>query len=211
MGLLTAYLHGADWDSITMGIKPFKRVLIPLIFKLASLVLMFGMLVTFNVSGDEGSGHFQLQGDVIPIGKDGIHDPSDDAVSVLQPPYEAMKGFPRDARGVVNWVETLDQGLINPRTGLTGNEKMHSVDFDVIFKNTASMPYVRFPHLPHTKWLTCKNCHPGIFLPQRGGNFVTMAAIIEGEYCGVCHGKVAFPPLECNRCHSVARESAGLR
>jgi len=92
-----------------------------------------------------------------------------------------------------------------------GEEKMHSVDFDVIFKNTASMPYVRFPHLPHTQWLTCKNCHPAIFLPQRGGNFVTMAAIIEGEYCGVCHGKVAFPPLECNRCHSVSRESVGLR
>lgn len=160
---------------------------------------------------EEGGGHFQLQGDVVPIAKDGIHDGVNDAVKTLQAPSEAMKDFPRDARGIINWVETLDKGLIQPRTGLTGSEKMHSVDFDVIFKNTASMPYVRFPHLPHTKWLTCKNCHPGIFLPQRGGNFVTMAAIIEGEYCGVCHGKVAFPPLECNRCHSVTRESAGLR
>lgn len=164
-----------------------------------------------NVGAAEFGGHFQLNGDVVPIGKDGIHDPKDAAVNTLQPPYVAMKGFPRDKHGIINWVETLDEGLIAPRTGLTGTEKMHSVDFDVIFKNTASMPYVRFPHLPHTKWLTCKNCHPGIFIPQRGGNFVTMAAIIEGEFCGVCHGKVAFPPYECERCHSVARENVGLR
>lgn len=174
-------------------------------------VTLVTVLMQADSSAEEAKGHFQLQGDVVPIAKDGIHDPQNAAVKTLQPPYEAMKGFPRDGRGIVNWVETLDKGLIQPRTGITGNEKMHSVDFDVIFKNTASMPYVRFPHLPHTKWLTCKNCHPGIFLPQRGGNFVTMAAIIEGEYCGVCHGKVAFPPTECNRCHSVSRESVGLR
>lgn len=196
---------------IDMGIKTINRICSALPNKPVCLLLVFGLLLTLEVNGEEGGGHFQLQGDIVPIKKDGIHDPDNDAANVLQPPYEAMKGFPRDGRGVVNWVEALDQGLINPRTGVTGNEKMHSVDFDVIFKNTASMPYVRFPHLPHTKWLTCKNCHPAIFLPQRGGNFVTMAAIIEGEYCGVCHGKVAFPPLECNRCHSVARESVGLR
>ena len=40
-----------------------------------------------------------------PLAKDGIHDPENDAVSVLQPPYEAMKGFPRDARGIINWVQ----------------------------------------------------------------------------------------------------------
>jgi len=179
------------------------------------VVLGIVIVLTFVVStaaiAKEGGGHYQLHGDVIAIPEDGIHDPENDAVNTLQQPSDAMKDFPRDARGVINWVETLDRGLVAPRTGLTGGEKMHSVDFDVIFKNTASMPFVRFPHLPHTKWLTCKNCHPAIFLPQRGGNFVTMAAIIEGEYCGVCHGKVAFPPLECNRCHSVARDNIGLR
>lgn len=174
-------------------------------------VLLLGVLLAAGAVAGEVGGHYQLHGDVVAIAEDGIHDPLNDAVKILQPPSEALKDFPRDSRGVINWVEALDQGLIAPRTGLTGQEKMHSVDFDVIFKNTASMPYVRFPHLPHTKWLTCKNCHPAIFLPQRGGNFVTMAGIIEGEFCGVCHGKVAFPPLECNRCHSVARESVGLR
>lgn len=174
------------------------------------VALVLGMLALPAVA-DEGAGHFQLNGHIVPIAEDGIHDATNDAVRILQPPSEAMANFPRDQRGVINWVDTLDKGMVNPRTGLLGTEKMHSVDFDVIFKNTASMPYVRFPHLPHTKWLTCKNCHPEIFLPQRGGNFVTMAAIIEGEFCGVCHGKVAFPPLECNRCHSVPRDNVGLR
>ena len=160
---------------------------------------------------EESSGHFQLNGDVVPIAEDGIHDPKGEAVHTLQSPAEAMLNFPRDDRGIINWVETLDQGVINPRTGLTGNEKMHAVDFDVIFQNTASMPYVRFPHRPHTIWLTCQNCHPGIFIPQRGSNPVTMAAIMAGEYCGVCHGKVAFPPYECNRCHRESRKSVGLR
>jgi len=160
---------------------------------------------------EESSGHFQLNGDVVPIVEDGIHDPAGEAVHTLQSPAEAMLNFPRDDRGIINWVETLDKGIINPRTGVTGNEKMHAVDFDVIFENTASMPYVRFPHRPHTVWLTCQNCHPAIFIPQRGSNPVTMAAIMSGEYCGVCHGKVAFPPYECNRCHKESRKSVGLR
>ena len=73
----------------------------------------------------------------------GIHDPHNAAVKTLQPPAEAMKGFPRDGRGIVNWVETLNSGVIQPRTGLTGKEKMHSVDFDVIFKK-ADMAKVVF-------------------------------------------------------------------
>ncbi len=160
---------------------------------------------------EESTGHFQLQGDVIPIAEDGIHDPHNEATRMLQPPAEAMLNFPRDDRGVINWVEALDDGIIDPRTSIDGDEKMHAVDFDVIFENTASMPYVRFPHRPHTIWLTCQNCHPAIFIPQRGSNPVTMAAIMKGEYCGVCHGKVAFPPYECKRCHREARKSVGLR
>ena len=161
---------------------------------------------------DEGAGHFQLNGHVVPIAEDGIHDATNDAVRILQPPADAMANFPRDQRGVINWVETLDKGMVNPRTGLSGTEKMHSVDFDVIFKNTGSMPNVRFPHRQHTEWLTCANCHPLIFLPQKGANPVNMAAIIQGNYCGVCHGKVAFAPtMNCGRCHSVPRQTAGFR
>jgi c(7)-type cytochrome triheme protein len=157
--------------------------------------------------------HFQTEGDVVPLAEDGIHDPTNQAVArVLQEPVEAMADFPRDDKGIIDWVKVLDNGLINPRKSLTGQDDMYTADFDIIFTNTGSMPNVRFPHRPHTEWLTCANCHPAIFLPQKGGNPVTMSQIIEGKYCGVCHGKVAFPPTKnCGRCHSVPRQSPGLR
>ncbi len=154
-----------------------------------------------------GGKHYQLTGDVLLVEEDGIHDPSNDTVKVLQQPFEAMGEFPRDDQGIIDWVKVLDQGLIDPRANLDGTEEMFPVDFDIIFRNTASMPNVRFPHRQHTEWLTCANCHPAIFIPQKGANPVSMSAIIQGEYCGVCHGKVAFPPtMNCGRCHSVARE-----
>lgn len=157
--------------------------------------------------------HFQTEGEVVPLAEDGIHDPTNQAVAkVLQEPVEAMADFPRDDKGIIDWVKVLDQGLINPRKSLMGTDEMYTADFDIIFTNTGSMPNVRFPHRPHTEWLTCANCHPAIFLPQKGGNPITMSAIIEGRYCGVCHGKVAFPPTKnCGRCHSIPRQSPGLR
>ncbi|MCC6206534.1 MAG: cytochrome c3 family protein [Gammaproteobacteria bacterium] len=156
--------------------------------------------------------HFQLTGEVVSIPEDGIHDPTVATAQVLQPPFEAMANFPRDSQGVIDWVKTLETGLIDPRKSLDGTGEMFPVDFDIIFKNTQSMPYVRFPHRQHTEWLTCANCHPLIFIPQKGANPVSMSAIIQGEYCGVCHGKVAFPPtMNCGRCHSVAKEVTLLR
>lgn len=187
----------------------------------ARLVLSFGVLVMLwlmaaNALADEliwsKGRHFQLHGEAVPLAEDGIRDPTNPAIKSLQDPAEALADFPRDSKGILDWVKVLDQGLIDPRKGLHGEEQMFPVDFDIIFKNTGSMPNVRFPHRQHTEWLTCANCHPLIFLPQKGGNPVNMAAIIEGRYCGVCHGKVAFPPtMNCGRCHSVPRQSAGFR
>jgi c(7)-type cytochrome triheme protein len=157
--------------------------------------------------------HFQTENEAVPLAEDGIHDPSNPAVArILQEPVEAMQGFARDDKGIIDWVKVLENGTIAPRKSLDGSDDMYTADFDVVFQNTGSMPYVRFPHKAHTEWLTCANCHPAIFLPQKGGNPVNMASIIEGRYCGVCHGKVAFPPTKnCGRCHSVPRPNNLLR
>jgi c(7)-type cytochrome triheme protein len=64
------------------------------------------------------------------------------------------------------------------------------------------MPDVVYPHKQHTEWLDCSNCHPAIFIPKKGANDISMAAILLGQKCGVCHGKVAFPVAECRKCHS---------
>jgi len=44
-------------------------------------------------------------------------------------------------------------------------------------------------------------------VPQKGANQISMASILLGQKCGVCHGKVAFPVSECRLCHS--RKKAG--
>lgn len=140
---------------------------------------------------------------------DGKHDSSNDALAVLQDPREAMHDFPLDRRQAINWVKTLDQGLIEPRASLDGKGEMLEMDMDILFTNTKDMPYVRFPHLQHTRWLDCSNCHPRIFIPRRGANPVSMNEVLRGKFCGVCHDKVAFSLFVCERCHSVPHEGSG--
>ena len=82
------------------------------------------------------------------------------------------------------------------------------LDSNVLMKHTGDAPYVLFPHKPHTQWLDCGNCHEEIFKSKAGATPVNMLAILQGEYCGRCHGAVSFPLTECNRCHSVPQESA---
>lgn len=148
---------------------------------------------------------------VLPLAEDGIHDREGPAFGLLQEPVEALGNLPVDSTGAIDWVKTIQDGHIAPRSGVSSEERMKEVDLDITMKNTASMPHVLFSHQVHTQWLTCSNCHSRIFLPQIGGNFVTMAKIMEGEYCGVCHGKVAFSTLNCDRCHSVPNSKPGLR
>jgi c(7)-type cytochrome triheme protein len=123
----------------------------------------------------------------------------------LQVPQEAFSALPADARGKPDWVRALREGLIQPRASRDGKGKaMEVLDLDVLMQHTAQMPYVRFPHLAHTQWLACSNCHDGLFVPKAGANPTTMPKILAGESCGVCHTKVAFTAMfTCDRCHSV--------
>jgi len=78
------------------------------------------------------------------------------------------------------------------------------MDLDVLREVKASVPDVIFPHRQHTEWLACSNCHPAIFIPQKGANQINMSGILLGQQCGVCHGKVSFPitTKSCKKCHS---------
>ena len=140
-----------------------------------------------------------------PLTEDGVHDPDNPALDLLQEPAEALSQLPPDTAGnQVRWVEALRNGYIAPRTNVFPETKVNLLDQDLIMKNTGSANYVRFPHLVHTEWLDCSNCHDRIFAQQAGKTRMTKLAILSGEYCGRCHGAVAFPLTECNRCHSVA-------
>jgi c(7)-type cytochrome triheme protein len=76
------------------------------------------------------------------------------------------------------------------------------MDLNIVREVKGSMPDVVFPHKPHTEWLDCSSCHPAIFIPQKGANQISMASIMLGQKCGVCHGRVAFPISECRLCHA---------
>jgi len=137
---------------------------------------------------------------------DGIHSRESDAVGLLQEPRMAFRSLPRSISGdYVNWVEALESGAINPRARVAGQGAMEVRDDKILFSDTKNMPQVSFPHRAHSEWLACRNCHDWLFKAQAGGNDISMSMIARGQACGLCHGKVAFPPTECFRCHSGPR------
>ena len=140
----------------------------------------------------------------LPPTRDGIHDPSNQGTHILQPPKEAFSGFPKAHSGNrVDWVQALEKGVITPRFDrLDPNKKPVVLDLNIVREVKGSMPDVVYPHKQHTEWLDCSNCHPAIFIPKKGANNISMASILLGKDCGVCHGKVAFPVAECRKCHS---------
>jgi len=126
----------------------------------------------------------------------------------LQRIEEATRDLPYDANGFPDWMKALNKGLIKPRSGLRGNEKMEVLDLDVIMRNTREMPFVKFPHRSHTEWLACSNCHPDPFLTKTGSTQIRMADIFRGQFCGKCHDRVAFITFfSCDRCHSQPQKT----
>ncbi len=145
----------------------------------------------------------------LPPASDGIHDPENESAHILQSPEEGFSGFVKSYFGNgVDWVKTLEKETIKPRWDIEDPEEEPDImELDIVREVKGSMPDVLYPHDKHTAWLTCENCHDEIFLPEAGGNVITMAEIAMGQKCGVCHGKVAFPITECKRCHSVKKSA----
>ncbi len=142
---------------------------------------------------------------VKPLVESGIYAADNDSIGILQNPIEALADFPTNRRHEIDWVKALNAGLIAPRANIDGTEVMESLDLDVLMEQTAGMPFVTFPHLAHTKWLSCDNCHNEIFEPIKNGNPITMGKILKGEYCGRCHDRVAFSLFVCEKCHNTAQ------
>ena len=127
-------------------------------------------------------------------------------------PDSAVALLPRDHAGNVDWVAALRKGVVRPRNWLPGDTladptAAHTFGFDFYFPGPAPTFDAYFPHSAHTEWLACAQCHPRIF-PYRGTE-IKMANVLQGQYCGECHGKVAFPPVTaCERCHVSLPQAA---
>jgi c(7)-type cytochrome triheme protein len=145
-----------------------------------------------------------------PAVDSGIHDPSNDMTLQLQPPAVAFAELPKSPAGNhVDWVKAIDGKAIDPRWDRIDPAATAVVmDLNIVREVKGSMPDVVYPHKQHTEWLDCSNCHPAIFIPQKGANQISMASILLGQKCGVCHGKVAFPVSECRLCHSKKKAEA---
>ncbi|MGQ0524686.1 MAG: c-type cytochrome [Betaproteobacteria bacterium] len=136
--------------------------------------------------------------------EDGIHDPTSPGTVLLQAPLASFQSLPRANLGnYVDWGAALGRKQIQPRWDVRNPKAEATVmDMNIVREVKGSMPDVVFPHKQHTEWLDCSNCHPAIFTPQKGANVMSMASIMLGQQCGVCHGKVAFPISECRLCHA---------
>jgi c(7)-type cytochrome triheme protein len=187
----------------------------PAIAQGPAVVAAASVEVSANTSGASAADINSFNRLLKPVGKrnpapaeDGIHDPTNDGTLALMPPLAAYGPLPKSMAGNrVNWVKAIEENKINPRWDRQDPKAAPVViDLNIVREVKGSMPDVVYPHKQHTEWLDCSNCHPAIFVPQKGANSISMAAILLGEKCGVCHGKVAFPVSECRLCHSKKKE-----
>jgi c(7)-type cytochrome triheme protein len=121
--------------------------------------------------------------------------------------YPFTKEFPRARFGNgVNWIRAESDGHLTLKDTLKGttSKKVHQAGLSdsVISPDDPEMPRIIFSHDNHARWNGCALCHPEPFEENKGSPKFTMEEIIEGKFCGTCHGKVAFPILDCQRCHT---------
>jgi len=132
----------------------------------------------------------------------------------------ALNLLPTDAVGAVDWIAAMDAGLLKPELLTTLDEEptrpfsigalvelgidqpgMPFLELDIELAAQGSNPvyHASFPHSSHTALLSCSSCHPGIVEKR-----APMDRILAGDYCGECHGRVAFEPESgCARCHEA--------
>ena len=117
------------------------------------------------------------------------------------------ENFPKGRFGNgIDWEQAELEGKIAPIDFLAGVSIQRDPlgvqkDFNLSAK-VEGMPEIIFSHKKHTVWNGCELCHPEIFIGvKKGKTQYSMAEIYEGKYCGICHNNVAFPLLDCQRCH----------
>lgn len=141
-----------------------------------------------------------------------------------------LNALPKDRFGGVNWTKAAVEGVIRPRDTIgedeTGRpsgpvrtrddlispaarEDEHFQKLIVIQVKNHFMADVLFPHGMHTCWVGCNSCHPKPFATRIGATKMSFQGILAGDFCGKCHGKVAFPlePFDnCRRCHVLPKQ-----
>jgi c(7)-type cytochrome triheme protein len=113
---------------------------------------------------------------------------------------EALDLLPKDAMGQPDWGAAFRDGVIMPRAMEPDDRNAEVFKLDFFLKGANPMFDAYFPHSSHLQWMGCESCHPAVF--KYKDNDISMATINQGQYCGACHGKVAFAATNCKRCHT---------
>jgi len=119
--------------------------------------------------------------------------------------FAKLAKFPRAKFGNrINWVKAVQQKRINPKPTIW-KQPYKPIPFNKLLRMEAKwhiIPDAFFSHEVHNRELDCSNCHPEPFnIKEKTTRHFSMKAILQGEFCGVCHRSVAFPMDDCNRCH----------
>jgi c(7)-type cytochrome triheme protein len=129
----------------------------------------------------------------------------------VKPEYDFARftgRFPKERFGNgIDWERAETEGYIKPVDFLPGvsvSRKSLSLQKDfALSAKLETMPEIIFSHKKHTVWNGCELCHPELFVGvKKGSTAYSMVEIFDGKYCGVCHKTVAFPLLDCQRCHT---------
>lgn len=119
--------------------------------------------------------------------------------------WEEAAGLLPRRNGTTDWARALADGAIAPRSGPGPGPREIApdvLDLDVRRTSPAGEEYeTLFRHATHTAWLGCESCHPSPYQQQGGATPMSMEQVNAGQLCGSCHGPVAFPVSECERCH----------
>ena len=126
---------------------------------------------------------------------------------------KAVQDLPFAAYGNgVDWTRALANGSIKPATSLDPAfkpmilENVLTLEAEWNFVSAAT-----FPHAEHSRLLDCANCHPAPFnIEKKTTSFFSMRTILAGQFCGVCHLRVAFPVNDCRRCHPDMKDRPAL-
>jgi cytochrome c oxidase cbb3-type subunit 2 len=144
-----------------------------------------------------------------PVIVDAALPPPREDATLLGDWQDLFPRLPKDWSGDVDWVAAINSGAVSPRRAVeeSAEEPEEAAPNLELVPEKEPQFAVTFPHDIHGKWLKCENCHPDPFPKSRGASKITMAKIFEGEFCGRCHGKVAFDmSTGCLRCHKKLLE-----
>jgi c(7)-type cytochrome triheme protein len=108
----------------------------------------------------------------------------------------------------IDWVKALADGKIKPKKSLSKNASPITLDSTLTLQaEMTGIPPAVFSHKIHTALLDCSNCHPEIFnIKKKTTKHFSMSRILNNEFCGVCHLRIAFPLNDCRRCHPGMRK-----